>query len=64
MVYAQIRDDSIKNTIVVDEETPLELFSAGFDYLIRIDNLDVIPGINWSYDGANFSPPIQSEGEQ
>lgn len=65
MIYAQIKDGLVKNTIVVDEETPLNLFSVGFDYLLRIDNLSPVPGINWSYDGSSYSPPPpEQDGEQ
>lgn len=68
MIYAQIKDGVIKNTIKVDENTDLSLFLEGFDHLIRIDNLDTIPGIRWSYDGASFAPPIELveivEGDQ
>lgn len=60
MVYAQVSNSQVVNTVVVDETTPMDLLSRGFDALLRIDNLDVIPGIGWGYDGASFiAPPPQ-----
>lgn len=56
MIYAQIKNGLVVNTIVVDENTQLSLFSAGFDAFIRIDEMSPMPGINWSYNGT-FSPP-------
>jgi hypothetical protein len=28
------------------------------DYVIRIDNLNPMPEVGWSYDGTNFFPPV------
>ncbi len=61
MIYAQIRDGIVKNTIVVDETTPMNLFSQEFDYFLRIDNLSIIPGIGWNYDGDDYIPPLDPE---
>lgn len=63
MIYAQILQGIVKNTIVVDEDTPMDLFAQNFDYFIRIDNLTPMPGISWSYDGAQFSAPAQGYEE-
>jgi len=57
MIYAQIKNNVVFNTIVIDENSPMDLLSEGFDYFIRIDNLQPCPGIRWGYDGAEFSPP-------
>lgn len=57
MIHAQIKNNVVINTIVTDENTPLELFSKGFDYLIRVDQMDPRPGIGWAYDGAIFTAP-------
>lgn len=57
MIYAQIKDGVISNTIVADEETPLSLFAEGFDSLVRVDELSPRPGPGWTYDGAHFSAP-------
>jgi hypothetical protein len=57
LIYAQILSGSVQNIIVLNDSSLLSLFSAGFDYLIRIDNLDPIPQMGWLYDGSSFSPP-------
>lgn len=66
MVYAQIKDGIIKNTIVLDDMSLLNVFLDGFDYLLRVDDLDPQPSIGWSYDGSNYAPPpeIEDEGEE
>lgn len=58
MIYAQIKNNLVVNCIVADDETPMDIFSAGYDYFIRIDNLNPIPGIGWSYDGTTFIAPV------
>lgn len=66
MVYAQISNGIVKNTIVLDDLSLLPLFSQGFERCIRVDNLDVVPSIGWSYDGEEFiapPPPIINEEE-
>ena len=57
MTYAQISDGVVENTIILDDVSLIPQFAAGFDYFVRIDELDPVPGIGWSYDGNNFSPP-------
>lgn len=57
MIYAQIKNGQVQNTILVDENTPLDLFSEGYDHFMRIDELNPCPGPTWSYDGESFSPP-------
>lgn len=56
MVYAQVKDGVVKNTLVLDDASIEHLFLVGFDYLIRVDILDPQPGPGWKYDGTNFSP--------
>lgn len=63
MIYAQINNGKVINTIVVDSTTPLDLFSREYDYFFRIDLLSPMPGINWIYDGQNFSAPPQQIDE-
>jgi hypothetical protein len=58
MVFAQINNDYVKNVIVLDDESMASDFSAGFQAFVRIDLLDPMPGINWNWDGVNFSRPI------
>jgi len=57
LTYAQISDGVVENTIILDDVSLIPQFAAGFDYFVRIDELDPVPGIGWSYDGNNFSPP-------
>jgi len=57
MIYAQIKNGKIQNTIVLIDTSLIVTFSQGFDYFIEIDSLLPIPGIGWSYDGTSFSPP-------
>lgn len=60
MVYAQIRNQVVVNTIVLDDPTILHLFKVGFDDCVRVDQLSPQPGIGWSYSlGNGFSPPVQ-----
>jgi hypothetical protein len=57
MTYAQILGGLVQNTIIIDDPSMVPTFSDGFDYCIRIDTLDPVPGIGWGYDGSNFTPP-------
>lgn len=56
MIYAQIKNHVICNCIVINDIESLEIFSEGYDHLIRIDQLNPRPSIGWSYDGLGFSP--------
>jgi hypothetical protein len=57
MIYAQISNGVIQNIIVLDDPTLEPLFVKGFDYLIRIDNLNPQPCMGWNYNPTNgFSP--------
>lgn len=56
MIYAQIKNGSVKNIILLDNPLLETIFLEGFDYLVRIDNLNIIPSKDWNYDGNNFSP--------
>jgi len=58
MNYAQIANGSIQNIIVLDDESLLDHFVQGFDYLLPLDGLDPSPQIGWLYDGSNFSAPV------
>lgn len=58
MIFAQILNGVVQNTIVLDDMKLASLFSQGFDHFVRIDNLELVPSIGWSYDEENFSPPI------
>lgn len=57
MIYAQINNGIIQNTIITDINTNLAEFSQNFDSFIRIDTLPIVPGIGWTYDGVKFLAP-------
>lgn len=61
MVYAQIKNGIIQNTIVLEDSSLQSVFAQGFDAFVRVDNLSPEPAIGWSYDGSNFHAPITSE---
>jgi hypothetical protein len=63
MIFAQILNGIVQNTIVLDDLSLQNLFSANFDYFIRVDTLTPQPGIGWSYDGTSFSPPVEEGGD-
>lgn len=64
MVYAQIKNNEVKNTIVLNDDSLLPVFSQNWDHCIRIDELRPMPGIGWSYDGQEFAPPPPEEIEE
>lgn len=57
MLYAQIKDQKIINIIILNDEELLDQFSEGFDFCLRIDELETIPQIDWNYEDEVFSPP-------
>jgi hypothetical protein len=58
MIYAQIKDGVVLNTIVLEDTSLESVFSAGFDYFISIDAVNPKPSIGWGYDGSAFSPIV------
>lgn len=60
MVFAQIKDGLIKNTIVLSNED-ISLFGCDpitgipYDLILRIDLIYPQPGIGWVFDGIQFS---------
>jgi hypothetical protein len=60
MIFAQILNGIIMNTIILNDLSLIPLFTEGFDSCIRIDQLSIQPSIGWTYDGTNFSPPVGS----
>lgn len=65
MIFAQILNDVVKNTIVLEDLSLSSMFSENFDHFIDITDMTVRPGINWSYDPntSAFTPPPESESE-
>lgn len=62
MIYAQIKNGIIVNTIVLNDDDILELFKEGFDDCIRVDDISPQPGIGWSYDPrSGFIAPIRDD---
>jgi|SRR5271165_5674657 len=57
MIYAQILNGVVVNTIVLIDPTLIPLFSQGYDSFVQIDKLPVVPGPGWSYDGTKFTAP-------
>lgn len=61
MQFAQIKNNLIENVIALNDLSLLPLFSIGYDLVIRIDELNPVPGIGWSYDGMDFTAPPPPE---
>jgi hypothetical protein len=60
MIYALIKAGTVVNTVVVmnDPAMPalMAMFAAEYDAVVRIDTLDPVPGVWWTYlGGTNFS---------
>lgn len=55
--FALIKDGKIKNIIVADEAF-IALIQNEWDYCIEIVGELDVPSIGWSYDGQNFSKPL------
>lgn len=56
IIYALISNGVVQNIIVADANF-IAGISANWQHCVRIDQLDPVPGIGWSYDGATFTPP-------
>ncbi len=70
MIFAQIKDQVIQNTIILDDENSVSLFQIDplsgevYDFILRIDSIYPQPGIGWSFDGIVFTaPPAVDDGE-
>lgn len=61
MVYAQILNGVIINTIVLDDTSLIPLFAKGFDTFIEIDQIPGSPGVGWTYNNGTFTPPVESD---
>lgn len=66
MIFAQIKNNMIVNTIVINDVSLVPVFTTGFDYCIEISSLNtsdplvIIPSIGWTYDGTTFTPPQEA----
>lgn len=57
MIYALINSGIVTNVIVIDQEEDANLFTSFNEAVIRIDNLDPMPGIGWEYVNDAFVVP-------
>ena len=57
MIYALVQGTIVVNTIVVSDPEFLKSL-VGFTAIVRIDDLDPVPGMLWQYIGGVFSPPL------
>lgn len=55
MIYAQIKDGTVRNVILLDDLSISHLFSDGFDYFIDVTAMSPRPEIGWSYVDETFS---------
>lgn len=61
MVYAQIKNGTVVNRIIIANEADVASQQAGMQAVIRIDVLSPQPDIGWSWDGESFSEPVNDE---
>jgi hypothetical protein len=62
MIYAQITNKIIINTIVLDDASLVSLFETDqngnpYDSVIQIDNIVPQPGIGWTFDNISWNAP-------
>lgn len=57
MIYALINAGIVTNTILADPPF-LKFIEKDYDAIVRIDTLDPVPGIWWTYDGVSFSQGV------
>jgi hypothetical protein len=53
MIYAVIKNGVVDNTIVASQS----FVNQHYPGAIRIDQMNPIPGVGWSYSNGQFSPP-------
>ena len=58
MIYAQVKSGVVVNTILIQDESLEGVFLQGYDYCINITSVIPKPDIGWSYDGENFTAPV------
>src|SRR6202790_677328 len=67
MIFAQITNNIIVNTINLEDESNLNLFETNtatgqpYDSIVRIDLIYPQPGIGWTFDGITFTFPFIEE---
>lgn len=69
MIFAQIKDQVVQNTLVLDDESLVPMFQTNlltgdaYDLVLRIDCTYPRPGIGWTFDGIIFIAPVVEEVE-
>lgn len=60
MIFAQVLNNLVKNTIVLEDLSLSSMFSENFDYFTDITDMTVRPGRGWTYapDTNTFTPPL------
>lgn len=60
MIYAQITNGVVLNTISLDDPGLIPVFKEGYDYILPIGALIPQPEISWTYDSGSgiFSAPV------
>lgn len=68
MVFVQIKNQIIINSIVIDDISLINLFKNDpitgepYDYVLQVDSIYPQPGIGWSFDGITFTAPPPPPG--
>lgn len=65
MVFAQVQDGIVTNTIILNDYSLLPLFQKDqlgnlYDYVLQVDATYPQPGVGWAFDGIQFTPPPPS----
>lgn len=55
MIYAQIKDGTVRNVILLDDLSISHLFSDGFDHFIDVSAFSPRPEIGWTYVDDTFA---------
>lgn len=56
MIFAVIKNGVVINTIVADQAF-VDSVSSDYGACVRIDQLDPVPGMGWTYVDGVFAPP-------
>lgn len=62
MIFAQITNNIIVNTIMLDDISLLPLFQNDpngnpYDLILQIDNITPQPGVGWTFNSINYNAP-------
>lgn len=59
-IFALIKNGKVAASIMADDKF-IESIRERWEACVRIDELAMRPGKDWTYDGANFAPPVIPE---